>query len=33
MPWFALRGRVGDQTYQSRYRELGSRRASWNQGC
>ena len=33
MPLFACAGFFFDQTYQSRYFESGSRRASWNQGC
>ena len=33
MPWSALRGFFFDQTYQSRYFEFGSLRASLNHGC
>ena len=33
MPLLALRGFFFDQTYQSRYFESGSRRASLNQAC
>ena len=33
MPWSAFGGFFFDHTYQSRYFESGSRRASWNHGC
>ena len=32
MPLFQSGGRFFDQTYQSRYGDCGSFRASWNQG-
>ena len=33
MPSLAFGGFFFDQTYQSRYFDFGSLRASWNQGC